>query len=246
MIRVCASYGVDGGAHPGHDRRLGAGPTRRRRRAGVGPSRRPAAKIGAIGVRISRWITSHGFAFNVWTDLEFFRLIVPCGIAEYGVTSLESEIGARVRDGTKSRHASCSFSVMCSTVAPRRSTRHPHDHIPTPLHRTHAGRRLDERARRHRHVLVPARRLRPDSAARADQFEDGNPSQFAYKSPELVYLPFGLQLALGRDLRGRGGAAHPPHGHAGRRQRRARRAGRPAHGRRRGAAGARVDRLPGA
>jgi lipoyl(octanoyl) transferase len=76
MIRVTGEYGFQAGRIQGLTG------------AWVG-----AEKIGAIGVRIQRLVTSHGFAYNVTTDLDFFRLIVPCGISDRGVTSLRKLTG---------------------------------------------------------------------------------------------------------------------------------------------------------
>jgi lipoyl(octanoyl) transferase len=82
MVRVCADYGLDAGRIPTLNGTW------------IGTEGDPAArKIGAVGVRISRWITMHGFALNVSTDLTHFERIVPCGIREHGVTSLARELG---------------------------------------------------------------------------------------------------------------------------------------------------------
>jgi len=71
LIRTAATFGVTAGRQPGLTG------------VWVGDE-----KLAAIGVRIARWITSHGFALNVSTNLESFNLIVPCGITDKGVTSL--------------------------------------------------------------------------------------------------------------------------------------------------------------
>ena len=79
MIRTCARHGIEASRRPGMTG------------AWVG-----AEKIGAIGVRVERWVTSHGFAFNVATDLGYFGLIVPCGLRGEGVTSLSARLGRAV------------------------------------------------------------------------------------------------------------------------------------------------------
>lgn len=79
LIRTAADYGVEA-----------------RRVEGLTGAWVGRDKLAAIGVRIGRWITSHGFAFNVTTDLEYFNLIVPCGLPDRGVTSLARLLGRPV------------------------------------------------------------------------------------------------------------------------------------------------------
>jgi lipoyl(octanoyl) transferase len=83
LIRAAAAFGIEAIRLPGLTG------------VWVGPESREE-KLAAIGVRISRWITSHGFALNVSTELDHFKLIVPCGIADRGVTSLEKLLGRPV------------------------------------------------------------------------------------------------------------------------------------------------------
>ena len=69
-------------------------------------------KLAAIGVRIARWITSHGFAFNVTTDLSYFSLIVPCGITDCRVTSLERLTGRAIPLEEVASRVSARFSEV--------------------------------------------------------------------------------------------------------------------------------------
>ncbi len=88
LIRALATFGIAGERSPGFTGVwVGRGP------AGENPPEK-REKVAAIGVRISRWVTTHGFALNVSTDLSYFRLITPCGISDRGVTSMEKLLGA--------------------------------------------------------------------------------------------------------------------------------------------------------
>ena len=85
VIRTCADFGVVAGRIDGQtgvwvDIEAGNG----------------ARKICAFGVKCSRWVTMHGLAFNVDSDLNFFDLIIPCGISDKGVTSLSKEVGRTI------------------------------------------------------------------------------------------------------------------------------------------------------
>ena len=79
-------------------------------------------KLAAIGVHISRWVTSHGFAYNVSTDLRYFDLIVPCGIAGKRAISLEKLLGRRVEMGQVSSKIAAHFGEVFG-LAPRAASR---------------------------------------------------------------------------------------------------------------------------
>jgi len=103
IILTLADYGLKAGRYPGY--------------TGVwfDADNERARKICAMGVRCSRWVTMHGLAFNINTDLDYFKNIVPCGIDDKAVTSLEKELGRKIDiNETKKilqRHISVLFNM---------------------------------------------------------------------------------------------------------------------------------------
>lgn len=95
LIRTCAEFGIMA-----------------RRISGMTGVWTEQAKVAAIGVHISRGVTSHGFALNVNTDLSFFNLIVPCGIESKPVTSMEKELGRQVALQDVAHSLSRNFGVV--------------------------------------------------------------------------------------------------------------------------------------
>ncbi|HUI42308.1 MAG TPA: lipoyl(octanoyl) transferase LipB [Terriglobia bacterium] len=104
FVRVAADYGVEAGRVDGA--------------TGVWVGRE---KLVAMGVHVSRWVTSHGFAFNVNTDLRYFDWIVPCGLRDKGVTSLSRLLGHRVEMNEVANRVTGHFGAVFSLEMERQS-----------------------------------------------------------------------------------------------------------------------------
>lgn len=127
IIRTCADYGVKGVRVDG------------RTGTWVGPDDEgPERKICAMGVRCSRWVTMHGFAFNITTDLDYFGHIVPCGISDRGVTSLAQEQSASVSVETVTpallRHIANCFDAEVTHLQGPEAWDYLHDWLPDSAH----------------------------------------------------------------------------------------------------------------
>jgi lipoyl(octanoyl) transferase len=101
LIRTCGNFGI---------------PTKRLKGlTGAWTETEPSGKVAAIGVHISRSVTSHGFALNVNTDLSFFNLIIPCGITTHPVTSMQKELGRELNLNEVSQSISRNFGTVFSS-----------------------------------------------------------------------------------------------------------------------------------
>ena len=114
MIRTTNEFGLNAGREPGKTG-VWVESLEETNHSSLATRHSPLAtseKIGAIGVHISRWVTSHGFAYNVSTDLRYFDLIVPCGIAGRKATSLEKLLGRPVNPAEVASRLAHHFSEV--------------------------------------------------------------------------------------------------------------------------------------
>ena len=122
LIRTCADFASPTTRVPGltgvwtddasHDAHVGTAASAVRSSEARPPENKPEAKLAAIGVHISRFVTSHGFALNVNTDLSFFNLIIPCGITAKPVTSMQQQLGKPLDLNAVAEAISRNFGVV--------------------------------------------------------------------------------------------------------------------------------------
>ncbi|MGB2605984.1 MAG: lipoyl(octanoyl) transferase LipB [Candidatus Sulfotelmatobacter sp.] len=125
LIRTCADFAIPTKRLPGltgvwtnagsDSAHVGTAASAVRRSEASLPSDAAEAKIAAIGVHISRFVTSHGFALNVNPDLSFFDLIIPCGIAAKPVTSMQQELGCALDLNAVAESISRNFGTVFSS-----------------------------------------------------------------------------------------------------------------------------------
>jgi len=125
LIRTCADFAIPTKRVPGltgvwtnagsNDPHVETAASRVQRSEEGAPDHRPDAKLGAIGVHISRFVTSHGFGLNVNTDLGYFNLIIPCGITAKPVTSMQEELGRPLDLNAVAASISRNFGIVFSS-----------------------------------------------------------------------------------------------------------------------------------